>query len=118
MFLVSDVSYPVKRRVEVAIGISAAVKQLWGTPTEIHNDIRTGIFHAFFFFKKKTCPGCAITVFQNDLMVSVKVTNPMLTVSSISLFACSLSVPAPPASVLITDNCSISSSAEGGDALE
>lgn len=44
LFLVSNVSYPEKRRAEVVIRNSAAVKQLWGTPTKIHSDIQTEIY--------------------------------------------------------------------------
>lgn len=70
--LASHVSYPAKRRAEVAIKNSAAVKQRWDTPTNIHGDIQTEIYTnivtlrlaAAALFLRNSCLRCAMSVFK------------------------------------------------------
>lgn len=76
LLLASHVSYPAKRRAEVAIKNSAAVKQRWDTPTKIHGDIQTEIYTnivtlslaAAALFLRNSCLSCAMPVFKNDLI--------------------------------------------------
>lgn len=65
-----------KRRAEVAIKNSAAVKQRWDTPTKIHGDIQTEIYTntvtlslaAAASYLRNSCLRCATPVFKNDLI--------------------------------------------------